>query len=218
MTSPASPGPPSGTAPGGTAAPGTAAPDARTWADALGELRLWLADVGPRRHEDWLTDALDVMARRGRDPRGWRNVDAHEGCAERTRHAPAFPLDQLDENHLNHHLELTTAEGAVQLMTGQALEYGFHPFKAPGYGMPDHQDRVSAAAAHVLRRFGDDAEYATNAEDVTGELTPDWSRRNFSVSCFATSKRARAHGYLMDLGVLAASRHEVGVFWTYFID
>ncbi|MGP3977768.1 hypothetical protein ACTWQF_27875 [Streptomyces sp. 8N114] len=199
-------------------------PDAVAWEKSLGTLRLWLGAVGPREHTDWLRDAAAVLQLRTRDPRGWRNIDLHTGSAQRTRHTPYYPLDQVDEHHLNHHLELVTPHEAAALLTYHCAEYG-HLARIPsGDGRPGLLGELRTAARTVLGRFGPSAEFATNEEllDDLGDLGnefPDGERcrRSFAVSCFAHPD-AQRDGYLMDVGVLAASETEVGVFWNYFID
>ncbi|MEW2219099.1 hypothetical protein AB0939_07240 [Streptomyces sp. NPDC006990] len=205
-------------------APSVPSPDAVAWERALGTLGPWLATVGPRRHADWLQDASAVLRLGTRDPRGWHTVDQHAGSPSRTSQAPYYPLALVDAHHLNHHLELITGREATMLLTRHCAEYGGPPFHRGS------EAALRAAARTVLARFGPAAEFATNEDLLTDEFLDDASddeesgaeaagrcRRTFAVSCL-THPAAERDGYILDLGVVAASETEVGVFWNYFID
>ncbi|MFD8352741.1 hypothetical protein ACFV1X_27875 [Streptomyces coelicoflavus] len=188
----------------------------REWRQALVTLGCQLAAVGPRRHEDWLVDAAAVLQFRTRDPRGWL-PDAHTGWPERTSHAPYYPFDRLEPRHLDHHLELLTHEAAVELT---ALHWTATPYggaQPPGACHPVRRRRLWSAAGTLLARFGPAAEYATNAEDLSGGTDPHWYREGFSLSCFA-GVDAQRDGLITDFGILAVSDTEVGAFWNFFVD
>ncbi|MFG3258961.1 hypothetical protein [Streptomyces sp. NPDC048172] len=201
------------------------APGALAWAGALDVLSPFLAAVGPRRHEDWTADVLPVLERRTSEPRGWRTVDVH--AVDRTPKHRSFPLRPLTVADLDRDLELVTYEGATRLLVRQAVELAHRPWEAPGYapgygteyGTPGRAAAVVAAARTVLARFGPEAEYATNAMDLSEPGEPEPGPGDLggglAVSGFALPE---AHEYVMDLGVIVASPAEVGVFWGYFID
>ncbi|QID38675.1 hypothetical protein G3260_005370 [Streptomyces albus] len=191
-------------------------PEPREWRQALLTLGCQLAAVGPRRHEDWLVDAAAVLQFRTRDPRGWL-PDDHTRWPERSRSSPYYPFDRLEPHHLDHHLELLTHEAAVELT---ALHWTAAPFggpRPPGESGPVRRRRLWSAARTLLARFGPDAEYATNAEDLSGGTDPHWYRDGFSLSCFA-GVDAQRDGYVSDFGILAVSDTEIGAFWNFFID
>ncbi|WP_267714459.1 hypothetical protein [Streptomyces sp. CoH17] len=197
--------------------PGThPAPGRQEWRQALIVLGCQLAAVGPRRHEDWLVDAAAVLQFRTRDPRGWL-PDAHSRWPERTGHSPYYPFDGLEPHHLDHHLELLTHEAAVELT---ALHWTATPHggaEPPGAADPVRRSRLWSAARTLLARFGPEAEYATNAEDLSGGTEPHWYRDGFSLSCFA-GVDAQRDGLITDFGILAVSETEVGAFWNFFVD
>ncbi|MFI7243669.1 hypothetical protein [Streptomyces qinglanensis] len=215
---------PSQTVPSRTATQTVPSPDAAAWERALGTLGPWLAAVGPRRHADWLQDVSAVLRLGTRDPRGWHTVDQHAGSSSRTSQAPYYPLALVDAHYLDHHLELITRRVATMLLTRHCAEYGGPPFH--------HHSAAAlhAAARTVLARFGPAAEFATNEDLLTDEFgddtfddeeggaqAADRCRRSFAVNGL-THPAAERDGYLMDMGVVAASETEVGVFWNYFID
>ncbi len=209
--------------------PSVPAPDAAAWEGALDTLGPWLAAVGPRRHADWLQDVSAVLRLDTRDPRGWHTVDQHAGSPSRTPQAPYYPLALVDAHHLDHHLELITRREAAMLLTRHCAEYG-------GSGLHRGSEAALRAAARTaLARFGPAAEFATNEDPLTDEFvdddpiddlsddeersaeTAERCRRTLAVSCL-THPAAERDGYILDLGVVAASETEVGVFWNYFID
>ncbi|MEU3190338.1 hypothetical protein ABZ686_06770 [Streptomyces sp. NPDC006992] len=203
-------------------------PDAAAWKGALDALGPWLAAVGPRRHADWLQDVSAVLRLGTRDPRGWHTVDQHAGSPSRTSQAPYYPLALVDAHHLNHHLELINRREATMLLTRHCAEYGDPPLHRRS------EPALRAAARTALARFGPAAEFATNEDLLADEFVDDAfddasdgeergteaadrCRRTLAVSCL-THPAAERDGYILDLGVVAASEAEVGVFWNYFID
>ncbi|MFE9389170.1 hypothetical protein [Streptomyces sp. NPDC006784] len=197
---------------------------AAAWEGALDTLGPWLAAVGPRQHADWLQDVSAVLRLGTRDPRGWRTLDQHAGSPSRTSQAPYYPLALVDAHHLDRHLELITRREATMLLTRHCAEYGGPPFRRRS------EAALRAAARTLLARFGPAAEFATNEDlmldefvddafddEERGAEAPDRCRRPLAVSCL-THPTAERDGYIMDMGVIAASETEVGVFWNYFID
>ncbi len=87
----------------------------------------------------------------------------------------------------------------------------------PGAADPVRRSRLWSAARTLLARFGPEAEYATNAEDLSGGTDPHWYRDGFSLSCFA-GVDAQRDGLITDFGILAVSETEVGAFWNFFVD
>ncbi len=190
----------------------------------MGTLGPWLAAVGPRRHADWLQDVSTVLRLGTRDPRDWHTVDQHAGSPSRTPQAPYYPLALVDAHHLNHYLELITRREATVLLTRHCAEYGGPPFHRHSAAA------LRAAARTVLARFGPGAEFATNQDllpdefddaafddEESGAQAADRCRRAFAVNSL-THPTAERDGYLTDMGVVAASETEIGVFWNYFID
>ncbi|MFD5881672.1 hypothetical protein [Streptomyces yangpuensis] len=186
----------------------TRSTDAATWEAAL--LRLLeevftLARSGPRLHEDWAEDVCAVMERSVADPRGWagRESDAFDVGWESGY--PFYPFRALTAEDLHAGLRPITAGAAVELLASLAQEWFFedNPVR-----LREDRDEVLADARTVLDRFGPDAAFWTSSRLARTSDAPDFLAQDLRSGHPFTD-------YMMDLGLIAASADEVGVFWSF---
>ncbi|MGW2271385.1 hypothetical protein [Streptomyces yangpuensis] len=186
----------------------TRSTDAATWEAAL--LRL-LEDVytfarcGPRLHEDWAEDVRAVMERSVADPRGWigRESDAFDVGWESGY--PFYPFRALTAEELRTGLRPITAGAAVELLASLAQEWFF---ESNPVRLREDRDMVLADARTVLDRFGPEAAFWTSSRLARTTDAPDFLARDLEGGHPFT-------GYMMDLGLIAVSADEVGVFWSF---
>ncbi|MEU4731931.1 hypothetical protein [Streptomyces sp. NPDC023588] len=182
--------------------------DAATWEAAL--LRL-LEDVftfarsGPRLHEDWAEDVLAVLERSVADPRGWSALDPETFKEGREAGFRSHPFRAMTAEDLRAGLRPITAGAAVELLSSLAQEWFFE-----GSPIRSREDReaVLADARTLLGRFGPDAVFWTSSDLARGSDAPDFLARDLEGGHPFT-------GYMMDLGLIAVSADEVGVFWSF---
>lgn len=172
------------------------------------------AATGPRRHEDWAHDVLAVLHRSVGDPRGWIRLDWDRTDDARDT-VPAYPFDPPDASRFSDFLYSLEADAAVAAVAVMTEEWQSEP--APVRSRPD-QDAVLADARTLLDRYGPGARYWTNATAATSDPAPDFLA--------AGLQGTRSHGFLTsaylngldlfdDLGVIAVTDDEVGVFWSF---
>ncbi|MFE9933955.1 hypothetical protein [Streptomyces sp. NPDC005533] len=182
--------------------------EAATWEAAL--LRL-LEDVftfarsGPRSHEDWAEDVLAVMERSVADPRGWSALDPETFVEGREAGFPSHPFRALTAEDLRAGLRPITAGAAVDLLASLAQEWFFEGFPVRSR---EDRDAVLADARTLLDRFGPDAAFWTSSDLARDCDAPDFLARDLEGGHPFTD-------YMMDLGLIAVSADEVGVFWSF---
>ncbi|MGW7454148.1 hypothetical protein [Streptomyces sp. NPDC054787] len=186
----------------------TQSTEAATWEAAL--LRL-LEDVftfarsGPRSHEDWAEDVLAVMERSVADPRGWSALDPEMFKEGREAGFRSYPFRAVTAEDLRAGLRPITAGAAVELLASLAQEWFFEGFPVRSR---EDRDAVLADARTLLDRFGPDAAFWTSSDLARGSEAPDFLARDLEGGHPFT-------GYMMDLGLIAVSADEVGVFWSF---
>ncbi|MDX3536312.1 hypothetical protein PV721_18405 [Streptomyces sp. MB09-01] len=186
----------------------TRSTEAATWDAALPRL---LEDVytfarsGPRLHEDWAEDVRAVMERSVADPRGWSAVEWQMDNAVRESGYPFYPFRALTAEDLRSGLRPVTAGAAVELLASLAQEWFFEG--SPVRSRED-RDTVLADARTVLDRFGPDAAFWTSSDLARGSEAPDFLARDLEGGHPFTD-------HMMDLGLIAVSADEVGVFWSF---
>ncbi|MEV4927540.1 hypothetical protein [Streptomyces roseoverticillatus] len=169
--------------------------------------------TGPRRHEDWAHDVLAVLYRAVPDPRGWIRLDADINDIGGPM-LPAYPFDPPAAAELPGRLHRLEAEAAVAALAVMTEEWQAEP--APVRSRED-RDAVLADARTLLGRYGPGARYWTNATAAASDPAPDFVG--------AGLQGTRSHGFLTsaylcgldlfdDLGLIAVSDDEVGVFWS----
>ncbi|WP_051807611.1 hypothetical protein [Streptomyces sp. NRRL F-2664] len=186
----------------------TQSTDAATWEAAL--LRL-LEDVfvfarsGPRSHEDWAADVRAVMERSVADPRGWSALDPERFEEGREAGFPSYPFRSTSAEDPRAGLRPITAGAAVELLASLAQEWFFEG--SPVRSRED-RDAVLADARTVLDRFGPEAAFWTSSDLARGCDAPDFLAQDLQGGRPFTD-------YMMDLGLIAVSADEVGVFWSF---
>ncbi|MER5778185.1 hypothetical protein ABT144_28605 [Streptomyces sp. NPDC002039] len=184
------------------------APDGHAWEAALVRL---LEDVytfarcGARLHEDWAEDVLAVMERAVPDPRGWSALEWQMDEEARRTVRPAYPFRALTAGDVHSGLRPITQGAAAGLLASFAQEWWFE-----GSPVRFREDRnmVLADARTVLDRFGPDAVFWTSSDLARTSDAPDFLARDLEGGHQFTD-------LMMDLGLIAVSANEVGVFWSF---
>ncbi|MFD8415006.1 hypothetical protein ACFV2Q_25160 [Streptomyces sp. NPDC059650] len=170
--------------------------------------------TGPRRHRDWAYDVLAVMHRRVRDPRGWIRLDA-DRVNDARRGLPAYPFEPPSAAEFPARLYPLEADAAVGALAVMSEEWQSEP--RPVRSRPD-RDAVLAHARIVLDRYGPPARYWTNAMAAATDRAPDFVRAGLQGTrshTFVTSAYVKGLDLLEDLGLIAVTDEEVGVFWSF---
>ncbi|CAM5459066.1 hypothetical protein KBZ94_23145 [Streptomyces sp. RM72] len=169
--------------------------------------------TGPRRHEDWAHDVLAVLHRSVPDPRGWVRLDRDR--TNTARHTvPAYPFDPPDASVLPSRLYPLKAEAAVTALAVMAEEWQSEP--APVRSRPD-RDALLTDARTLLGRYGPAAHYWTNATTAASDPAPDFLAAGLQGTGshrFLTSEYLDGLDLLEELGLIAVTDDEVGVFWS----
>ncbi|MET8438553.1 hypothetical protein ABZV61_38775 [Streptomyces sp900116325] len=169
--------------------------------------------TGPRRHEDWAEDALALMHREVPDPRGWLRIDA-----DRTNDAryavPTYPFGPPPAAGFRDRLHELEPAGAVTALAVMAEEWGDD---RPVRNRPE-RDALLADARFLLDRYGPDAQFWTNARNAASDPARDFVRAGLKgtrVHGFITGAYINGLDLLEELGLIAVSGDEVGVFWSF---
>lgn len=168
--------------------------------------------TGPRRHEDWAEDVLAVMHRQVPDPRGWLRIDG-----ERTDDAgfagSAYPFEPPPAAGFRDRLHELEPVGAVTALAVMAEEWGHC---TPVRNRPD-REALLADARFLLDRYGPDARFFTNALDAASDPARDFVQAGLDGTKshkFLTGEYIRGLDLFEELGLIAVSDEEVGVFWS----
>ncbi|MFD8542989.1 hypothetical protein [Streptomyces sp. NPDC059649] len=173
------------------------------------------AATGPRRHEHWAHDALAVMHRAVPDPRGWVRLDPDRRNADARRTVPAYPFDPPAVAEFPDRLYRLEADAAVGLLAVMTEEWQSEP--APVRSRPD-RDAVLADARALLNRYGSEGSYWTNAIAAASNPAPDFLTAGLHGTRshgFRTSAYLNGIDLFEDLGLIAVTGDEVGVFWSF---
>lgn len=169
--------------------------------------------TGPRRHEDWAEDVLALMHREVPDPRGWLRIDA-----DRTNDAryavPTYPFEPPPAAGFRDRLHELEPAGAVTVLAVMAEEWGDD---RPVRNRPE-RDALLADARFLLDRYGQDAQFWTNARNAASDPARDFVQaglKGTSVHGFITGEYINGLDLLEELGLIAVSGDEVGVFWSF---
>ncbi|MGV9313098.1 hypothetical protein ACWDR0_13000 [Streptomyces sp. NPDC003691] len=160
--------------------------------------------TGPRRHEDWVLDALALMARAVPDPRGWVRVDDAEKDSERTG-APEYPFAVHSPEYVTARLEEIDRDSAENLLL--ALTEAGCTLANLRY-FDESEDELRAMARTILARYGNEATYRTNVRK-TGSApgTLDFSQESLGYAPLSV--------LMEDCGLVVVSGTEVGLFWSF---
>ncbi|CAM5670273.1 hypothetical protein SAVIM338S_07010 [Streptomyces avidinii] len=170
--------------------------------------------TGPRRHEDWAHDALAVLHRSVPDPRGWLRLDWNR--TDTARHTDtAYPFTPPTASEFPARLHPLTADAAVAAVAIMTEEWQAEP--APLRSRPDRAAAL-ADARTLLSRYGPAARYWTNATAAAADPSRDFitaGLRGTLSHSFVTSEYVNGLNLFDDLGLIAVSDAEVGVFWSF---
>ncbi|QFZ74649.1 hypothetical protein GFH48_16475 [Streptomyces fagopyri] len=192
--------------------------DAETWAEALSmyERRYSYVLVGPREHQDWVRDAEAVMRREVTDPRSWRWLDADEGEEERLEHTffpfvlpPSDPEGGVGWRRGLRAVPRTSVERLLVVLSTTWLDV---PKERARNNFETRRPELERKARAVLSRFPEGTSFYTNA-GLPGVSTdsavdaPDFYEA--ITGCTPVSQ------YDWDLGLVAVTDTEIGLFWSF---
>ncbi|MFF0399676.1 hypothetical protein ACFYSJ_28520 [Streptomyces sp. NPDC005248] len=169
--------------------------------------------TGPRRHEDWAEDVLALMHREVPDPRGWLRIDADRSNDARYV-VPTYPFEPPPAAGFQDRLHELEPAGAVTALAVMAEEWGDD---RPVRNRPEC-DALLADARFLLDRYGPDAQFWTNARNAASDPARDFVRAGLKgtrVHGFITGEDINGLDLLEELGLIAVSGNEVGVFWSF---
>ncbi|MCF6523826.1 hypothetical protein [Streptomyces sp. JJ36] len=160
--------------------------------------------VGPRGHDDWAIDAVGVMERRLHDPRGWVTLDKDTSARADATRPRAYPFVNPGVEKIRERTFPITLSSAGRQLVAMVDDW-FEAFRIDGF--PVRAERLREDAAILLARFGDDARcYSTSPKAQLGPRTDPVAE---------PSAGYPFTDFTMDLGLIAASASEVGVFWRF---
>ncbi|MFG3157512.1 hypothetical protein ACGF7W_36380 [Streptomyces sp. NPDC048219] len=182
--------------------------DADAWAAAVGMYRnrYSFIAVGPRTHEDWLPDVAAVMRREVTDPRGWRGRDSEQG-EEELEDDPGFPFrvppaDEVGAAEWRGRLFAIPRSAVARLLVMLATDA---MDVSRQYGFDDRRRSMEEQAQVILSRFPQGSQFFTNTRH--DDDPPDFYKK--ATGCWPMSQ------YAWDFGLLAVSREEVGLIWSF---
>lgn len=193
--------------------------DQATWESVVqklyGNLFAYIA-TGPRRHEDWRLDVLDVMNREAPDPRGWLTLDDSiiewegEGgnLPELSGRLPACPFLPPTQDMLSERLYEIDRDAAAEQLIAMTAEGCMLPKALKGFA--ESLEELLAMAHTLLSRYGSKATFRTNVAQAYDNRHPDYSSTFRSWHAMSI--------YPEDIGLVAVSDTEVGLFWTFAAD
>ncbi|MER5780106.1 hypothetical protein ABT104_00020 [Streptomyces mobaraensis] len=172
------------------------------------------AATGPRLHEDWTRDAIAVMHRSVPDPRRRVRLDWDRNNTARQT-VPAYPFEPPAASGFSRLLHPLEKEAAVASLAIMTESWQAEP--APVRSRPD-RDAVVADARTLLDRYGPTARFWTTAEAAASDPAHDFIASGlpayFCFSGFLTCEYINGLDFWGDLGLIAVSKDEVGLFWA----
>ncbi|WP_246235309.1 hypothetical protein [Streptomyces boluensis] len=169
--------------------------------------------TGPRRHDDWAHDVLAVLDRSTADPRGLLRIDSDRTNPVRAE-LPTYPFDRWTAGQIHERLHPLTPAAAVEAVTVMAEEWQSEP--VPVRSRPD-RDALLDYARTLLDRYGPAARFWTNATVAATGQDPHFLDAGLAgTPChrFLTNASVGGFDFYEELGVIAVSTDEVGVFWS----
>jgi hypothetical protein len=197
-------------------------PDAETWAEALTmfEWRYSYILVGARTHQDWVRDVAAVMRRGTADPRSWEWIDSDEGGEERLED-PNFPFvlppsDPEGAAAWRAALWEVPRTSVERLLVMLATTWLDVPSERARNHFDTRRPELERKARVILSRFPEGTSFYTNSgypgsHGVRGG-DPDADAPDFYE---ATTGCTPFSQYDWDLGLIAVSEAEVGIFWSF---
>lgn len=178
-------------------------PERKSWNEAL----LLLSDayaivlVGPRVHTDWRRDVIPLMTREARDPRDWDSILPEE--YERSIEGPFFPFSPVAPEELDDRLYPVSPDSAASLLVAMSCDDSFDVSKTPGFA--ENRQHLMDQAHTLLQRFLP-AQLYTNSAYARSDPGHDYLAAAASSNPYVTQG--------LDLGLIAVTRQEVGLFWS----
>lgn len=193
-------------------------PDAEAWGDALAPYgrRYSYVLVGPRAHQDWVRDAAAVMCRGVADPRSWKWIDADEGEEERLRD-PFFPFgppprDAEGKAAWRAGLRPVPRTSVERLLVMLSTTWLDVPGERARNDFEARRPELERGARVILSRFPEGTAFYTNSGPPGTGTREHTSAPDFYEAITGCTPLSR---YDWDLGLIAVSRSELGLFWSF---
>ncbi|MGW7523416.1 hypothetical protein [Streptomyces sp. NPDC054783] len=167
------------------------------------ERRYSIVVVGPRAHEDWSLDALALLNKEVSDPRSWRSLEFYSESDEEWRPdwlAPFAPPGTGWSSRLRRIPRSSAHRLLVALSTNWLDVTSERDFDTERAGL-------EAKAAVLLARFPEKSSaFYANTGHRSGDA-PDFYLPITGCDPFSVHDR--------DVGLMAVSDAEVGIFWSF---
>ncbi|MET8409335.1 hypothetical protein ABZV34_14790 [Streptomyces sp. NPDC005195] len=192
--------------------------DAGTWAEALSmyERRYSYVLVGPRAHQDWVRDAAAVMRREVADPRSWRWLDADEGEEERLEDTffPFVPppADPQGVAAWRRGLWTVPRMSVERLLVVLSTTWLSVPKERARNGFEARRAELERKARVILSRFPEGTSFYTNAGHPSASPGGDVNAPDFYEAITGCTPVSQ---YDWDLGLIAVTDTEIGLFWSF---
>lgn len=192
--------------------------DAEIWAEALSmyERRYSYVLVGPREHQDWVGDAEAVMRREVTDPRSWRWLDADEGEEERLEDTffpfvlpPSDPEGEVAWRRGLRPVPRTSVERLLVVLSTTWLDV---PKERAHNDFETRRPELERKARVVLSRFPEGTSFYTNA-GYPGVSTDSAVNAPDFYEAITGCTPVSQHDW--DLGLVAVTDTEIGLFWSF---
>lgn len=181
---------------------------ARSWALAarrLFEDEYAVVMSARRTQSEWRRDAVAVMAGQRKDARGWATLSWYEVTPHSAEAEERFPpFVELGAEKLSDELSEITREAAARQLVAMTDEW-FTVGDIPDF--PEHAQELLGHAGTLLAPYGPNAEFYTSAPGARVDPALDFFARPSAGYPFSTC--------IMDLGLVAVSESEIGIFWRF---
>ncbi|MEU2864649.1 hypothetical protein [Streptomyces mirabilis] len=193
-------------------------PDARAWAEALSmyERRYSYVSVGPRAHQDWVRDVAAVMRREVTDPRSWRWLDVDEGEEERLEEPffpfvlpPSAPQGAAAWRRGLWTVPRTSVERLLVMLSTTWLDV---PRERARNDFETRRPELERKARVILSRFPEETSFHTNAGYPRARTDSRTDAPDFYEAITGCTPFSQ---YDWDLGLIAVSATELGLFWSF---
>ncbi|MFJ9628687.1 hypothetical protein ACIRU8_13415 [Streptomyces sp. NPDC101175] len=167
------------------------------------ERRYSIVVAGPRAHEDWVLDAAALLRKETTDPRSWKSLTFYEEGDEEWSPELLAPFEAPGPDWRSRLREIPRSS-AEQLLVAISTNW-LDVTKEQNF--EDRRPALEEKARVLLARFPPPtAQFFTNGWYGTGD-PPDFYLP--LTGCDPLSE----HGW--DVGLLAVSENELGVFWSF---
>ncbi|MGW7290304.1 hypothetical protein ACWGH4_33055 [Streptomyces sp. NPDC054847] len=158
--------------------------------------------VSARIHADWRYDAVATLRRERNDPRGWEAVwwDEYDHTPDR----PFFPFRPTDAASFDSGLAEITEKSAATLLVSMSAD-SFRVSRIDDFS--HKRSALLEQARTLLSRFGSRGTFYTNSGYARDAADHDFFESAAWVNPYSE--------HAFDLGLVALTDDEVGIFWSF---